>query len=217
MKKYIVFFDLDKTLISVNSARLVVLFAQKKKLLSFRDILSGIYYSAAYKIGFLSTEDLMGIMTRWLKGADQNHLEQLFEDLGKYIVKNKIRRLAEEAVSFHRSRGAVNVILSASVRNICLPVAEYLKMDDIICTQMEIKNGVYSGTVTGGYCYGAEKLNRVAEYCGKHGYRMKDVWYYADSMADISVLNAVGHAVCVTPDARLKRYAKRMNWTIEYW
>jgi HAD superfamily hydrolase (TIGR01490 family) len=217
MKKYIAFFDLDKTLIEVNSARLIVLFAQKKKLLSIADIFSGIYNSVAYKLGFISTEGLMEIMTKWLEGVDRDHLKQLFDDLGDYIVAAKIRKMAESTVTFHRNHFAKNVILSASVASICKPVAEYLKMDDLICTQMELNDGVYTGSVIGNYCYGEEKLRRVISYCNEHNFKIEDAWYFADSISDIAVLNEVGHPICVTPDSKLRRYAKKMNWKIENW
>ena len=217
MKKYVAFFDLDKTIIDVNSARLIALFAYQNKLLSKQDIISGLYFAALYKTRLISTKFLMEIMTKWLKNVNMEQLTRLFEDLGVHIVENKIREQAKKKLDFHKQQGAKAVILSASVQDICEPVRQYLKMDDIICTVMEINNHRYTGNVAGNYCYAEEKLSRVIEYCTKHQLNIEDAWYYADSLSDISVLSAVGHPVCVSPDRKLKKYAQKNDWPIEIW
>ena len=217
MKNYLVFFDLDKTIIEVNSARYIALFAKKHNLLSKSDIISGLYYSLLYKSGLLSTENLMQIMTRWLENVDASVLKQLFNDLGRYLVQNKIRQKAVEAAAYHRGQGAKTVILSASVKDVCLPVQNYLQIDDIICTKMQLNNGIYTGKVSGNYCYGEEKLERVKVYCREQGFSLQESWYYADSFADLAVLKAIGHPVCVTPDRKLKKEAHKMGWPVEEW
>lgn len=217
MKKYVAFFDLDKTIIDVNSTRYIALFAQKHNLLSKFDIISGLYYSILYKAGFLSTETLMEIMTRWLKNVEVSRLEQLFNDLGSYLVETKIRQKAKKAIDFHRSQGAKTVILSASVKSVCTPVRDYLQIDDVICTKMELNDGIYTGKVSGNYCYGEEKLLRVKDYCQQHQFTFENAWYYADSISDLSVLSAVGHPICVTPDRKLEKHARKMGWTVEIW
>jgi HAD superfamily hydrolase (TIGR01490 family) len=217
MKKYVAFFDLDKTIIDVNSARYIALFAQKYNLLSKFDIISGLYYSILYKTGFLSTEALMEIMTKWLKNVDASRLKQLFNDLGRYLVETKIRQKAKEAIDFHHRQGAKTVILSASVKDVCAPVRDYLKIDDVICTEMELNGGIYTGKVSGNYCYGEEKLQRVNEYCQQHQFNFENAWYYADSISDLSVLSAIGYPVCVTPDRKLEKHARKMGWPVESW
>ncbi len=217
MKKYAAFFDLDKTIISVNSARYIALYARKNGLLSKADIISGLYYSLLYKSGALSTENLMLIMTKWLENVDALRLKQVFDDLSRFLVDNAIRAKARQAVSFHREQSARTAILSASVKDVCEPLRRRLKMDDIICTEMRMDNGVYSGEVSGKYCYGTEKLQRVKSFCRRHRFSLEDAWYYADSIADLSVLRAVGHPVCVTPDRKLKKEARKRGWLIEIW
>ena len=159
----------------------------------------------------------MEVMTKWLKNVNVKRLKKLFKDLGIHLVEKRIREQAKIALDFHRQQGAITVILSASVRDVCEPVRRYLKMDDIICTEMELDNGVYSGKVMGNYCYGEEKLYRVKEYCKMHHFDINNAWYYADSFSDLSVLSAVGHPVCVSPDRKLEQHAREKSWTIENW
>lgn len=39
-------------------------------------------------------------------------------------------------------------------------------------------------------------------------------WAYSDSYNDVPLLEAVGHPVCINPDARLRAYAKRRGWQV---
>ena len=41
--------------------------------------------------------------------------------------------------------------------------------------------------------------------------------FYSDSFNDLPLMNRVGTAVAVNPDARLRRYARRRGWRTERW
>ena len=128
-----------------------------------------------------------------------------FDDLAGIIKKG---RRAVEVVM-----GKV-VILSASTKYLCNLVEEYLKLDDVICSELQVCNGFFTGKITGDYCHGREKLNRALEYCHSNKLRIEDAYYYADSIADIYVLERVGNPICVSPDRKLKRVAAKRNWRI---
>jgi len=57
-------------------------------------------------------------------------------------------------------------------------------MDDIICSELEVKDGVLTGKPKGNLCYGNEKLVRLREYCEKNNTDVDDAWYYGDAIID---------------------------------
>jgi len=117
----------------------------------------------------------------------------------------------------HNSNGGCTVILSATTRYLSELIKEHLGMRDIICSEMEVADGKYTGMPLGNYCYGEEKLIQAEKYCAKHGFDLKDAYYYGDSASDMPILEAVGNPMCVTPDKKLEKIAIQRHWTILRW
>ena len=90
-------------------------------------------------------------------------------------------------------------------------------MDDVICTELEIIDDRFTGKMIGRYCFGTEKLIRARQYCKDNGFKMKDAFYYADSISDLPVFESVGFPICVTPEKKLEKIALRRGWKINIW
>jgi phosphoserine phosphatase len=90
-------------------------------------------------------------------------------------------------------------------------------MDDIICSELEVINGFMTGRPVGNLCYGKEKLNKIIEYCEKNNSTPPESWYYADAIVDLPALSLVGFPVCINPDRKLSREARRKGWPIFSW
>lgn len=217
MKSYIAFFDLDNTILSGSSGSYLAVYSYKMGLLGRGELAYGIYSSLLYRAGFM---DSGGIVDRWVakyRGWPEEKIRGLSSSFFKDVLAGMVRRGAREAVEFHRSNGGKTVILSASTTYICEQVQRHLGMDDCICTSLEVQNGVLTGRLAGKYCYGTEKLNRVILYCASKRRSLEDAFYYADSPADLPVLDKVGFPMCVTPRRRLRRVARLRAWPVLNW
>jgi putative phosphoserine phosphatase/1-acylglycerol-3-phosphate O-acyltransferase len=144
--------------------------------------------------------------------------EQVFIDTTKeYFNESVVHHFRDsllEEVDNHRKNGGLTVIVSASTSYICGEVKEYLGLDDIICTRLEIIDGKFTGNLKGEYIFGPEKLTQAASFCNKKELALENAYYYGDSLADSYLMEAVGNPVCVDPDWRLKRIAARKGWRI---
>ena len=49
------------------------------------------------------------------------------------------------------------------------------------------------------------------------GISLRDAVFYTDSYSDLTVLEAVGEAVAVNPDPRLRRLAVKRGWRVVDW
>ena len=58
----------------------------------------------------------------------------------------------------HRENQASVVLLSSAITPICSVVAQYLELDDYICSEFEVVDGLYTGRPLGTICYSEEKL-----------------------------------------------------------
>ncbi|HGY55461.1 MAG TPA: haloacid dehalogenase-like hydrolase [Caldithrix abyssi] len=211
---YAAFFDLDNTIFNVNSGKLMVEHALENGLMKRKDILRVMLLSLGYRIGVISPEMIMAKVSGLLKGTPEEDMVRFSKRIFDEQLKTHIREDIVREIRRHRQNGGRVVILSASTAYMCIPVKEYLKMDDTVCSEMEVQNGLLTGRPRGAYCYGMEKVHRLRAYCEEHGFSIEETWYYGDSHSDIPVLEIVGHPVCVTPDKSLNKIAGKRGWNI---
>ena len=96
-------------------------------------------------------------------------------------------------------------------------VAEHFRLDDIICSDLEVVNGLYTGKSVGAYCFREEKAVRLKDYCEKNNSAPELSWYYGDSIDDLPALDIVGNPVCVNPDKKLLKVARQKGWRVYEW
>ena len=216
-EEYVVFFDLDHTILNDHSAKMIAMQAYRERLLSNHDLFLGFVFSLFYKLHLLHPEIIMSRMARWLKGLSVERIDELIRQVFGENISSCIRSGAKLAVERHKKKNARIVILSAAMSQVCLPVKESLAIHDKICTEMEVLDGKFTGASKGKFCYGEEKLALAKEYCRKHNFTLQNSFYYADSISDLHLLEAVGHPVCVTPDAKLSKIADARGWPVLNW
>jgi HAD superfamily hydrolase (TIGR01490 family) len=213
-KKYIAFFDLDRTIISENSGKIMIQHAYRKGIISKRYVIWGFYLSLLYKFKLKDPVIIIKTITKWLKGSGESELNDLAEEIFTTYLKKSIRPEIEEKIRFHKINGAWIVILSSSLFPVCKVIADHLHIDDIVCTHLETENGVFTGRPYGSFCFDAEKAERMTEYCEINNTSLKKSWYYGDSAADLPALSIVGNPVCVNPDKQLLKEAIKRGWAI---
>lgn len=213
---YAAFFDLDHTILSISSGRIMFKSSYEHGIIGRKEILSAMLINFLYRAGLMSPHAAVARWLKWYGGMSVEMFAPLSAEWTEEL-KRFIRDDARREVQFHMNNGARTVILSASTAAFCEQTRKILGMDDVICTELEIIDGIFTGKMKGRYCYGPEKLIRAKQYCREHGLRMEDAFYYADSIADLPVMEAVGTPVCVTPDNRLERQAQKRGWRISQW
>jgi HAD superfamily hydrolase (TIGR01490 family) len=216
-KKYIAFFDLDRTIISSNSGKILFQYSFKQGFMTGFDLIRAFYLSFLYRFKIKDPVNIIGSMVRWMKGLTEDNVNELSSGIFDYRLLGSIRQEVKSEISFHKSRGAGVVILSSAILPICRKVAGYLEMDDVVCSNLEVVDGVYTGRPDGPYCFGLEKVTRLIDFCEKNGIHPSDSWYYGDSISDFDVLRSVGNPVCINPDRKLKKAAKSKGWKILIW
>jgi HAD superfamily hydrolase (TIGR01490 family) len=216
-KSYIVFFDLDHTLIMANSGKLLIKEAREQGMMSLIDLATALWMSFLYKFHLRNTEKIIAGMVQWLEGIPLKEINRLSSEV---FLKHMICAIPDEArsvIRMHKEKSAAVVILSSALFPVCQAVAGYLNIDDIICTHVETIDGISTGRPSGRLCFGKEKVARLKEYCEKNNSRVENAWYYGDSFSDFPVLQITGNPVCVNPDRKLLKAAKKYKWKVCRW
>jgi HAD superfamily hydrolase (TIGR01490 family) len=216
-KKYIAFFDLDHTILNTSSGKIISLAAVRHGIISRSKFLEGVFFAIGNKLGLVKGDTALPRMTQWLKDRPEQHIVEFARQIFNEVIKNTIRKEAVREIEFHRKNNARLVLLSASLSFICRPVIDFLRLDDLICTNMQVENNRFSGRPQGDICFGQEKLTRAMAFAKNRHSELRSAYFYSDSHTDLPMLEAVGHPMCVTPDRKLEATAKERGWLICNW
>jgi HAD superfamily hydrolase (TIGR01490 family) len=156
-------------------------------------------------------------MVRLVKGIPENLMVEMCSGVFHKVLLPSVYKEAISEIEFHKARGARIVILSSALKTVCKEMARILNIDDIICSELEVKNGYLTGRPIGHICYGEEKSVSLRAYCEKNSCMPSDAWFYSDSISDLPALSVVGKPVCVNPDKKLKKAAIKRGWKVVSW
>lgn len=214
MRDYIVFIDLDKTLLRVNSGAGLIKAAYLKKLLPARKLMQGIFFALLHKLYPSDDQRIISRMADWLTGHTEKEIADLVMDVFNTQLARQVRPEMIREIDLHRKNNARLVILSSALCPVCFAFTGFLHLDDFICSDFEIVDGVYTSDTKGKICFGEVKMHKLVEYCRNNHFSLQDAWYYADSYSDLPALAAVGHPVCINPGPRLRSICRKSGWEI---
>lgn len=210
------FFDLDKTIIARSSA-----YAFNRRFL---------------EMGLISPTTMMQLAFSHAmymsQGHDDDQMESAREQLSAMVAGHKadeLRKVATESLETsitpyiyaealelirkHQRQGQRVYIVSASAREVVEPIAELLGVDHVVATDLEKKDGVFTGGVTF-FCRGENKAIKVREIAEEYGHDLDLCFAYSDSITDEPMLAEVGHPLVVNPDKALRKLAVERGWPV---
>jgi HAD superfamily hydrolase (TIGR01490 family) len=213
----VAFFDIDGTILGINSGVAWARHLRSTGRLGFLGVLRTARWLLEYRLGRLDYDAMAErALSDWV-GADAEEIAA--EVAGWYHgeVRAAVRPAARRAIERHRARGDTVALLSSGTRWLAQPLAAELGVADVICTEVEVAAGRLTGRIIPPACYGPGKVARARTFLEARHAVAAEAWCYADSRTDVAVLSFVGHPVVVTPDAGLRREARRRGWPVESW
>ena len=107
------------------------------------------------------------------------------------------------------------LLASATNSVIVQPIAKRLGFKNIVATEVEVIDGVYTGKVFGRPALGEGKLIKVKEWAASKGItNFEDTIFYSDSINDLPLLSKVHKPIAVNPDDQLRKLSEQNNWEI---
>jgi len=222
-KKTVAIFDFDGTLVEGHlwGAFLKENFKTKKRIfLSIWHIFYHMFFYYLSKFNFYSmekclkswTEDIPGLFKNLEKEASKYFFEKIWNDyLAGTLKKEVFKRL-----KWHQKRGDITILASNAPKDFLLVVKEILNFDFVVGTEVEVKNGKYTGKTILPIPWREEKARKILELLKKEKIEVdfKNSFAYSDSERDIEMLKLVGNPVVVNPDEKLLKIAKKNKWEI---
>lgn len=210
------FFDLDKTIIAKSSTLAFSRPFQAGGLISRGAVLRSAYAQFVYVVGGADhdqIEKMRAFMSQLVAGWDVATVREIVADTLHNIVDPLVYDEAVTLIEEHKLAGRDVVIVSASGTEVVEPIGAMLGADIVIATRLEEVEGKYTGEIDF-YAYADEKARAVLELAAERGYDLQHSYAYSDSVTDVPMLEAVGHAHAVNPDKELRRIATARGWPI---
>ncbi len=206
------FFDVDGTVLSVNSASRYIWYLRREGLIGFGDFAMFVWGFLTYRLGRVNLERMARLTSRWIEGRPEqeiiDHCRLWYADEIRSTIRPEIR--AE--IAKHKAAGRMTVILTSGTRYLNDLIAEELGFDHVVATALEVKDGLFTGNPIPPICYGKGKLIKARRFAEEHRISFADSYFYTDSISDLPVLLEVGHPVIVSPDPPLRVEARRRGW-----
>ena len=217
--KNLAIFDLDNTLINIDSGHAWSAFlikkipddaaqteAQNEKF--YRDYQNGCLDIDAFRKFHLAP------LARYSK---EELAEFHREFMAEYIIPH-ISPMQRMLVQSHQMAGDETLVISSTNEFIITPICHLFGITNIIGTQLETgTDGRYTGNYIGTPSFREGKITRLNQWLAERGETLESygkTYFYSDSKNDLPLLSLVNEPVAVNPDAELEQEAKEKGWPV---
>ncbi len=213
----IAFFDLDKTLIGINSAQVWLRAELRAGLVRRRDAARGAVWIGLYHAGFARLDAAVRDAALAVAGAEVAPYAARSDRFWAEVVLPSLRPGARAAVEAHRAAGERLALITSSSQFLAGPAAAALGLDHALSNVLLVEGDRFTGRMAEPLCFGAGKVAHAEALAAATGHSLADCAFYTDSYSDLPLMQRVGRPVAVHPDPRLRRAAQRQGWPVVDW
>ncbi|MCX7264736.1 MAG: HAD family hydrolase [Betaproteobacteria bacterium] len=213
-------FDLDHTLLNGDSDQLWCDFLIEKGMLekaSFSQRNAQI--ASDYQSGTVDVQVFCDFYIGSLVLKSPQDWQPLRVEFLHEWIAPRLAAAGKVQIQMHQAQGDRVVMTTATNRFITELTAEHLGVSDLIATETEIQNGLFTGHATGVPNMREGKVKRLHAWLSAQGLDLSTIetWGYSDSMNDLPLLEAVNHPTVTQGDTRLRTLAQARGWPLVDW
>lgn len=211
------FFDLDGTLLTVNSGLLWMRREFRVGRIGVREVGRGLAYLLGYRFGVVDAARAFEEAGGSIRGLSEETLRGWTHEWYETSVRKHAARGSHAVVAQHREAGHLTVLLTTASMWEAERAIEHFGLDHALATRFESTDGVLTGRVVEPLCYGPGKVQLAEAFAREHGVDLDRSFFYTDSITDLPMLERVGEPRVVHPDPRLARVATRRGYVTLDW
>ncbi|MGV9712585.1 HAD-IB family hydrolase [Gordonia sp. NPDC003424] len=213
-KKIGAFFDYDGTLIDGFSASAIVRSRLRSMEFSLGELADDVLIGLR---GVVSEQDYAEVLEATkpvFAGKPYAELLEFGDHLFRYETAAKLRPQMWQIIRAHREMGHRIVIASSATRFQIEPIAREIEADHALATDVEVIDGIVTGTVIGRPLWGPGKAAAVRKLAREHEVDLDASFGYSDGDEDIPYLESVGHPAAISPGRIMRAEAEARGWPI---
>ena len=208
------FFDLDQTLLAGFSASSFMRERISSGQMSPKEMSSSFYGALSFALGRTGFSGLMAATTAAYRGVAESTLEEIGEEVFRKHLATQIYPESRALVDAHRAAGHTVAIISSATRYQAEPLARDLGIEHVLCTELGVEGGVFTGDVVHPTCWGEGKAVAGRSLAMREGLDLDESYFYTDSHEDLPLLEAVGRPRPLNPNRQLAQIAKERRWPV---
>lgn len=109
------------------------------------------------------------------------------------------------------------ILVTGTLSFLAKPIQQMLGADHLLATQLEVRQGRFTGRVEGKPLANKEKEVQMCALAEAYGIDMQQSLAFGDSIGDLDMLQCVGHPFAVRADEQLAALAEQRGWPILQW
>jgi putative phosphoserine phosphatase/1-acylglycerol-3-phosphate O-acyltransferase len=207
-------FDLDQTLLAGFSATSFVRERFVTGRMSPQELGTTFYGALSFALGRTGFSALMSATTAAYRGLAEAMLEEVGDEVFVKHLAGQIYPESRAIVEAHQGAGHTVAIISSATRYQADPLARDMGIAHVLCTELEVKDGVFTGEVIHPTCYGEGKATAARNLAAREGLDLDESYFYTDSHEDLPLLEAVGRPRPLNPNRQLAQIAKERQWPV---
>jgi HAD superfamily hydrolase (TIGR01490 family) len=211
------FFDMDKTLLRVNSATRWVLRRVRDGHAPRSELLRLAGWLARYSIGVLDADALAARAVAPYAGVPEQTVREQTAAWIREEILGTLSIQARAELDRRRAAGHRCVLLTSATPYAAEPVARAVGISHVLCSRLEVRDGMLTGRTLRPLCYGEGKIAAAEQFAREFSVDLDRSSFFTDSISDLPMLTRVGEPVVVNPDARLLFEARRRGWPVRWW
>jgi HAD superfamily hydrolase (TIGR01490 family) len=211
------FFDVDGTLVDTNVVHAYAYYVFHRGTIfgTASRLMKGLAMAPVYAVADRMNRKVFNeLFYRAYRGLSEDRLIELAPRLCKEVLAPAVFPGALDIIAECRKAGCKIVLCTGAIDITMRPLARFLGADDLIANSLQFVEGFATGKVIPPIVEGANKANRIRDYCLQHGLRLDQSHAYSDSLSDYPMLAVVGRPTAVNPDRRLRSHARAYEWPI---
>lgn len=209
--KFIIF-DLDDTLLCGDCEREWINFLFSKGLLENPETILN-KFDLEYRKGVLNFTEYSSFIQKPIKGFSKEKVGIFVDEFIKKHIKNLTDNLTKELLDEAKLADKV-LIASGSHDFLVRAIGNFLGINSIIGTPVEIKDDIFSGKLSGEPTFAEGKVRAVEKWCSQNNQKIEESVFYSDSINDLPMFEACGLPIVVDPDEKLKKISKERSYKI---
>lgn len=208
------FFDLDQTLIARFSIFDFLREALSSGLMTGADLAAATLAGLRFQLGQMNFGQFVDEVTTILVGHSESDFMETSEKIFRERLGPNIYPEARALVAAHRRKGHTLAVVSAATPYQAGPVARDLRIPHLLCTRLEVRDGLFTGKLVPPPCYGEGKAEHGRRIAASEGIDLGETYFYTDSDEDLPLLEIVGKPRPLNPNRRLEDIALRHGWPV---
>lgn len=208
------FFDFDGTIIAGYSALAFFKYRLRRGDMGPKEMIGMVKESINVERRGADIDELMRVGVRAQMGKAEEEVESWARSVFSKEISSMIYLEARALIEAHMRRQHTVVIASSATRPQIQATAEDLGIDHILCTEMEVSDGAYTGSLASDIRWGEGKAKGVRQFAQENGIELAESFAYSNGAEDLPFLATVGHPIALNPDDDLAPLAEQQGWPV---